>query len=64
MDIQRIAVEIEEVGKSEQHSLATRMGVLFTHLLEWHHQQDPLLKQVGHGRRLADDMTAEPAKSR
>ncbi|MGD9731011.1 MAG: DUF29 domain-containing protein [Desulfamplus sp.] len=38
IDIEHIAEEIEEVGKSEQRELANRMAVLMTHLLKWHFQ--------------------------
>lgn len=31
-------MEIEDVGKSEQRELASRMAVLLTHLLKWHYQ--------------------------
>lgn len=35
LDIEHIAEEIEDVGKSEQRELASRMAVLLAHLLEW-----------------------------
>jgi hypothetical protein len=35
IDIEHIAEEIEDVGKSEQRELANRMAVLLTHLLKW-----------------------------
>jgi hypothetical protein len=38
IDIENIAEEIEDVGKSEQRELASRMGVLLAHLLKWQHQ--------------------------
>ena len=38
LDIQHLADEIEDVGKSEQRELANRMAVLLTHLLKWHYQ--------------------------
>ncbi|MBF0241368.1 MAG: DUF29 domain-containing protein [Desulfamplus sp.] len=38
IDIEHIAEEIEDVGKSEQRELANRMVVLMTHLLKWHFQ--------------------------
>lgn len=40
LDIQHIADEIEDVGKSEQRELATRMAVLLTRLLKWHYQPE------------------------
>ena len=38
IDIEHIAEEIEEVGKSEQRELANRMTVLMMHLLKWYFQ--------------------------
>lgn len=35
LDIVHIAEEIEEVGKSEQRELASRMTILLAHLLKW-----------------------------
>jgi len=35
LDIAHIADEIEDVGKSEQRELASRMAVLLAHLLKW-----------------------------
>ncbi|MBF0378002.1 MAG: DUF29 domain-containing protein [Desulfamplus sp.] len=35
IDIEHIAEEIEDVGKSEQRELANRMAVLIAHLLKW-----------------------------
>ncbi len=40
LDIEHIAEEIEDVGKSEQRELASRMAVLLSHLLKWHYQPD------------------------
>lgn len=40
LDIEHIAEEIEDVGKSEQRELANRMAVLLAHLLKWQHQPD------------------------
>jgi hypothetical protein len=40
LDIEHIAEEIEDVGKSEQRELESRMAVLLTHLLKWRHQPD------------------------
>lgn len=39
LDIEHLAEEIEDVGKSEQRELANRMAVLLAHLLKW--QQQP-----------------------
>ena len=38
LDIEHIAEEIEDVGKSEQRELASRMAELLSHLLKWLHQ--------------------------
>ena len=35
LDIEHIAEEIEDVGKSEQRELASRMSILLAHLLKW-----------------------------
>lgn len=35
LDLQHLAEEIEDVGKSEQRELASRMSILVAHLLEW-----------------------------
>lgn len=35
LDIEHIAEEIEDVGKSEKRELASRMAVLLAHLLKW-----------------------------
>ena len=38
LDLEHLADEIEDVGKSEQRELASRMTVLLAHLLKWHCQ--------------------------
>lgn len=38
LDIEHIADEIEDVGKSEQRELESRMAVLLAHLLKWQYQ--------------------------
>lgn len=38
LDLEHLAEEIEDVGKSEQRELASRMAVLLAHLLKWQHQ--------------------------
>ncbi len=38
LDLTHIAEEIEDVGKSEQRELASRMTVLLMHLLKWQYQ--------------------------
>lgn len=40
LDIEHIAEEIEDVGKSEQRELANRMTVLLAHLLKWEYQPE------------------------
>jgi hypothetical protein len=40
IDIEHIAEEIEDVGKSEQRELAGRMAVLMAHLLKWQFQPE------------------------
>ena len=39
LDLTHIAEEIEDVGKSEQRELASRMAVLLAHLLKWKFQR-------------------------
>ncbi|MEQ1485875.1 DUF29 domain-containing protein [Methyloglobulus sp.] len=48
IDIEHIAEEIEDVGKSEQRELANRMAVLLSHLLKWQYQQE---RQCGSWQR-------------
>jgi hypothetical protein len=40
LDIEHIAEEIEDVGKSEQRELATRMALLLAHLLKCQYQPE------------------------
>ena len=40
IDTEHIAQEIEDVGKSEQRELASRMAVLLAHLLKWQCQPE------------------------
>lgn len=40
LDIEHIAEEIEDVGKSEQRELSNRMAVLLAHLLKWQYQPE------------------------
>lgn len=40
LDVEHIAEEIEDVGKSEQRELASRMAVLLAHLLKWEYQPE------------------------
>jgi len=38
LDLEHIADEIEDVGKSERRELRSRMAVLLAHLLKWQYQ--------------------------
>jgi hypothetical protein len=38
LDLEHIADEVADVGKSEQRELASRMAVLLAHLLKWQYQ--------------------------
>jgi hypothetical protein len=40
IDIEHIAEEIEDVGKTESRELISRMAVLLAHLLKWKYQQE------------------------
>lgn len=40
LDVEHIAEEIEDVGKSEQRELGNRMTVLIAHLLKWQFQPE------------------------
>lgn len=40
LDIEHLADEIEDVGKSEQRELENRMAVLLAHLLKWQYQPE------------------------
>jgi Domain of unknown function DUF29 len=40
LDWEHIAEEIEDVGRSEQRELASRMALLLAHLLKWQYQPD------------------------
>lgn len=40
LDLEHIAEEIEDVGKSEQRELSSRMAVLLAHLLKWQFQPE------------------------
>lgn len=39
IDIEHLAEEIEDVGKSEKRELASRWTVLLSHLIKWKYQQ-------------------------
>jgi hypothetical protein len=40
LDIEHIADEIEDVARSEQRELASRMAVLLAHLIKWRYQPE------------------------
>lgn len=40
LDVEHIADEIEDVGKSEQRELSSRMALLLAHLLKWQYQPE------------------------
>ena len=40
LDIEHLADEIDDVGKSEKRELASRMAVLLAHLLKWSRQPE------------------------
>lgn len=40
LDREHVAEEIEDVGKSEQRELASRMAILLAHLLKWQFQPE------------------------
>ena len=40
IDVEHVAGEIEDVGKSEQRELTSRMAVLLAHLLKWKYQPE------------------------
>ncbi|MBS4068164.1 MAG: DUF29 domain-containing protein [Sulfurimonas sp.] len=40
LDIEHIADEVEDVGKSEQRELVSRMAILLCHLLKWQFQPE------------------------
>ncbi len=40
LDLEHLAEEIEDVGKSEQRELASRIAVLIAHLLKWQSQSE------------------------
>jgi hypothetical protein len=40
LDLEHIAEEIEDVGKSERREIVSRMAVLLAHLLKWQYQPE------------------------
>lgn len=47
LGLEHIAEEIEDVGKSEQRELETRMAVLLAHLLKWQFQPERRGSKLG-----------------
>ena len=39
-DLEHIAEEIEDMGKSQRHELSSRLRLLLSHLLKWKYQSD------------------------
>ena len=56
LDVEHIAEEIEDVGKSEQRELSSRMAVLLAHLLKWEFQ--PERRGVRLGRLIREQRKA------
>ncbi len=50
LDVEHVADEIEDVGKSEQRELANSMTALLTYLLKWMYQ--PERRSVGWGKAI------------
>ncbi|MBK5964630.1 hypothetical protein CCR95_11200 [Thiocystis minor] len=44
LDLQRIAEEIEDMGRAEKHALASHLKILILHLLKWRYQ--PTLRSL------------------
>ena len=66
LDIEHIAEEIEDVGKSEKRAVSSRMAVLLSHLLKWEYQADRCSKSwtstIGDQRkRIALALKATPS---
>jgi hypothetical protein len=40
LDAEKLAEEIESLGKSQQQELETRLGILLAHMLKWEFQPD------------------------
>ena len=75
IDIEHIAEEIEDVGKSEQRELASRMAVLLAHLLKWQTQPErrgnswrntirAQRKEIAYGLEEAPSLRAKLVESR
>jgi uncharacterized protein DUF29 len=52
LDIEHLADEIEDVGKSEKREFASRMAVLLAHLLKWSRQ--PMIRGKGWRSTIVD----------
>jgi len=66
LDIEHLADEIEDVGKSEKRELASRMAVLLAHLLKWTRQPEKRSKSwrstiVVQRKRIALAIKATPS---
>ena len=72
IDIEHIAEEIEDVGKSEQREFASRMAVLLAHLLKWQFQPErrgnswtnTILRSARGNRATAQENTQSEADAR
>ncbi len=69
LDIANLAEEIEDVGKSENRELRSRLAVLLSHLLKWQFQ--PLLRSKSwratvavRRRAIADELRKTPSLKR
>ncbi len=69
LDIEHIAEEIEDVGKSERRELRSRMAVLLAHLVKWQYQPERRgnswrttikVQRRGVARALADTPSLKP----
>ena len=45
LDLERIAEELEDMGRSERHALSSHLKILMLHLLKWRYQ--PIFRGVG-----------------
>src|SRR5581483_9197759 len=63
LDIEHLADEIEDVGRSEKRELASRMAVLLAHLLKWRLQPEMRTpswrKTIGHQRQRVELLLKE-----
>jgi hypothetical protein len=66
LDIEHLADEIEDVGKSEKRELASRVAVLLAHLLKWTRQPESRTKSwratiIAQRKRIALALKATPS---